>query len=109
MDVVEQIKQKAKQNNRTVVLPEGTEERTVKAAEIISQAGIAKVVLLGAEDEVKQVAAKVQADLSKVKIVEPQKSEMFKDFVAEFIEIKKKKVFRTKKQLRACNPLYSGR
>ncbi len=109
MNVVEKIKQKAKQNNRTVVLAEGTEERTVKAADIISHEGIAKIVLLGDENEVKQVAAKVQADISKVKIINPQKSDLLEGYIAEFIEIRKKKgISREEAASLMVNPLYFG-
>ena len=56
MNFIEQVKAKAKQNNRTIVLPEGNEERTVKAASIIKQEGFAKIILLGNVEEVKATA-----------------------------------------------------
>ena len=109
MNVVEQIKQRAKQNNRTVVLAEGTEERTVKAADIISHEGIAKIVLLGDEKEVQEVADKVQADISKVKIINPQKSDLLEGYIAEFMEIRKKKgISHEEAASLMVNPLYFG-
>ena len=48
--IVEDIRQKAKRLKKTIVLPEADEPRTIKAAKIINKQGIAKVVLLGAQD-----------------------------------------------------------
>ncbi len=109
MNLIEQIKAKAKKNNRTIILAEGTEERTVKAAGIISNEGFAKIILLGDIAEVKKVAEKVDADLSKVQIIDPVKSEKFDTYVDQLVEIRKKKGL-TKEQAQALlkSTLYFG-
>ena len=56
MTLLEQIRSKAKAANKTIVLAEGTEERTLKAADIILQEGIARLILLGNEAEIKGLA-----------------------------------------------------
>jgi phosphate acetyltransferase len=91
MNLIEQIKAKAKQNNRTIVLAEGTEERTVKAAGIITKEGLAKIILLGEDNEVRQVAARVGADLTGVTVINPVKSPKYKAYSEEFYELRKKK------------------
>lgn len=91
MNIIEEIRAKAKTKNKTVVLAEGTEERTVKAASIITAEKIAKIVLLGDEAEVKAVAKKMDADLSGVTIITPEKSADYATFVAELMELRKKK------------------
>ena len=55
MSVIEQIKAKAKSNKKFILLPEGTEERTIQAAALITEEGIAKVALMG--DELLPVAS----------------------------------------------------
>lgn len=109
MNLIEQIKAKAKKNNRTIILAEGTEERTVKAAGLVANEGIAKIVLLGDEVEVKKVAERIGADLSNVQIIDPVKSDKFDTYVDQLIEIRKKKGL-TKEQSQALlkNTLYFG-
>ncbi len=58
MQLLESIKQKAKTLKKTIVLPEGTEERTLKAANIILEEGIARVILLGDREVIMQTAKK---------------------------------------------------
>ena len=71
MSLLDQIRAKARQNKKIIVLPEGTEERTVKAAEIMVKEQIAVPILLGVRDEVLGVAKNLGVDLSSVKIVDP--------------------------------------
>ena len=56
MSLMEQIRAKAKAANKCIVLAEGTEERTLKAADIILNEGIARLILLGNEKEIKDLA-----------------------------------------------------
>lgn len=58
MQLLESIKQKAKSLKKTIVLPEGTEERTLKAANIILEEGIAQIILLGDREVILQTAKK---------------------------------------------------
>ena len=46
MELLEQIKENAKKQCKTIVLPEGTEERTIQAADQIIGEGIAKIILI---------------------------------------------------------------
>lgn len=91
MSIIAQIKEKAKADKKYILLPEGTEERTVQAAEIITKQGIAKVALLGNESEIKDVAAKFNVDLSDVDIIDPAKSADFEGYVEKFYEMRKAK------------------
>ena len=52
MGLMDDIKQKARMGKKRVVLPEGTEERTIHAAQIITQQQIADVTLIGSRDEI---------------------------------------------------------
>ncbi len=65
MDFVAEMKRKAKDLQKSIVLPEGTEERTVQAAAKIKAEGIAKeVILLGNRAEIENVASKKGVDIS---------------------------------------------
>ena len=75
MSAIEKIKAKAKANVKHIVLPEGTEPRTVQASAKILAEGIAKVTLIGNVDEVKKVAAETNTDLTGVAIIDPAASE----------------------------------
>lgn len=91
MNIIEKIRAKARTINKTVVLAEGTEERTVKAAGIITREKIANIILLGDETEVNAVASKVDANLAGVTIINPEKSADYAPFVDELMELRKKK------------------
>lgn len=56
MNLLEQIKQKAKQQGMRIVLPEGLEERTLQAADQVIGEGIARISLIGAPDKIKNQA-----------------------------------------------------
>ena len=57
MELLEKIMARAKANLQRIVLPEGTEIRTLKAADIILQEKAAKLILIGNESEINKLAA----------------------------------------------------
>jgi len=60
MNFIETMHRKAKEDLKKLVLPEGTEPRTLKAAEILVKGGLlSSLTLLGREEEIRQVAQKV--------------------------------------------------
>ena len=91
MALMDIIKQKAKSDLKRIVLPEGTEERTVQASQLIAEQGIAHVILLGDPDEINRIAKEHNTDLSKVEIVDYLKSDCFEDYVNQFYELRKEK------------------
>lgn len=109
MDIISKIRQKAKEKGKRVVLPEGEEERIVKAAKIITEEGIAFVTLLGDEKKIEKLASENGLDLSKVKVINPEKSFEFDEYSQEYFKLREKKGItfdRAKKMMR--NPLYYG-
>ena len=68
-DILSEIKQKAKLLNKTIVLPEGEDKRVVKAAQIAADEDLAKIVLLGDEQKVKELND--GKDLKGVVVVNP--------------------------------------
>lgn len=73
MDFVEALKEKAKKAGKTIVLCEGEDKRVVEAAAKIVKEGIARIILIGTEEECRSVAP--EADLSGVQIVNPAESD----------------------------------
>lgn len=93
MNFVAEMKKKAVSFGKSLVLPEGTEERTVQAAAKIKAEGIAKtVILLGEESEVKKVAAEKNVNLNGIEIINPKTSQWQKEFGDEYFNLRKKKV-----------------
>lgn len=85
------IREKAKANKKHILLPEGTEDRTVQAAALIVKQGIADVTLLGNPDEVNAVAARYGVDLTGVNILDYMASEDMPRYIDMFYELRKEK------------------
>ena len=110
MNLIDQIKENAKKLNKTIVLPEGEEERTLKAADVAIKEGYANIVLLGNADNINAKAAEWGlTNIGKAKIIDP-KNNPKKEFYAEMLcEIRKKKGMQMEDALRLVeNPLYLG-
>ncbi|MDE7169052.1 MAG: phosphate acetyltransferase [Mucispirillum sp.] len=94
MDILQNFKNKAKELKRRIVLPEGFDERTLRAAVIISEEGIARLTVLGAKDE---TAAKLKeygmsADaLGGINIIDPLTSPKLKEYTDLYYESRKAK------------------
>lgn len=71
MSVIDKIRAKAAADVKHVVLAEGTEPRTVQAAEKIVKLGLAKITLVGAKAEIEAKAAELGVDLTGVSIADP--------------------------------------
>lgn len=89
MNFLEQIIGRAKKDIKTIVLPESNDIRTIKAAAMIQAQGIANIVLVGNENDIKKLAGDL--DISKAKIVDPLNSDKFEDYVNTFYELRKAK------------------
>lgn len=110
MQLLESIKQKAKKENKTIVLPEGTEERTLKAANIILDEGIARIILLGNREEILNMAKQHGlGSVEKASIIDPINWER-RDFFADMLfEIRKNKgLTREQAYELVADPLYLG-
>ncbi|MGK2889047.1 MAG: phosphate acetyltransferase [Candidatus Malihini olakiniferum] len=85
-----QLTELARQAGKRVVLPEGNEQRTVKAASICAERGIAHCVLLGNPDEIQRVAAAQGIELGKgIEIVDPEF--VRERYVPRLVELRKSK------------------
>lgn len=89
--LLEEIKVKASARKKTIVLPESHDERVLKATEILTKEGIAKVITIGNEEKIREDAAKLYVDLQGVRIIDPVKSESTSDFANMFFNLRKHK------------------
>ena len=88
-NILDEIKIKAKALQKTIVLCEGEDSRVVKAASDATKEGIAKIVLLGNEAEIK--AANPDVDLEGVVIIDPLTSEKLPAYNAKLCELRASK------------------
>ncbi len=108
MNFLEQIISRAKSDIKTIVLPESTDIRTIKAAAMIQEQGIANVILVGNKDEIKKLAGDL--DISKAQIVDPAHFDKFDEYVDTLYELRKAKgmTLEQARKLLSENVLYFG-
>lgn len=90
-ELMNSFKTRARKNLKRIVLPEGSEPRTLKAAGIIAGEKLATVILIGCEEEIRAVAALEHAHIKDVQIIDPDKSELLAGYVQTFYELRKSK------------------
>lgn len=91
MSFIEEIKNRAKQNIKTIVLPESNDIRTLEATQIILKEGFAKVILIGNEEEIFNLAKTKNLNLENVTIINPKNSPDYEEYVEKFYELRKEK------------------
>ena len=92
MDFIEQLKLKAKSNKQRIVLPEGEEERTLRAADMILSQGFAEIILIGDPEEISVNANKFQlSNISKATIIDPLNHDKVDEYVDMMVELRKSK------------------
>jgi phosphate acetyltransferase len=91
MHLVDQIKEKARKNRQTVVLPESYDERMLFAAEKIVKEELARIVILGDPAKVQAEAAAKGVNLEGVELLNPADSPKLEQYVADFVELRKAK------------------
>ncbi|GAB4336042.1 MAG: phosphate acetyltransferase [Calditrichia bacterium] len=109
MDIIQKFRAQAQKNINTIVLPEGEEERVIKAAGILLSEKIANPVLLGNPDTISEKSKSLGVDLTGAEILQPKDQPDFEDYAAEYCELRKHKGM-TIEQAREnmANPLYYG-
>jgi phosphate acetyltransferase len=92
MDLLQKIKENARKHNKRIVLPEGLEERTLRAADQIIAEGLAQIILIGNPSEVNNKANEFGlANISKASIVDPKLHENKQKYIDIMLEIRKNK------------------
>ncbi len=83
--------ERAKSDRQHIVLPEGGEERILRAAEILLKRGVVDITLLGDEEEIAKKIADLGLHLEGAGIVDPASSELHRDFARTYFELRKHK------------------
>jgi phosphate acetyltransferase len=91
MDLIAQIKQNARRQPQTIVLPESYDDRMLLAADQITSEGLARIVLLGDPEALRGRAAAIGADLGGVTLLAPAASPRLQDYVDELVALRKHK------------------
>lgn len=91
MPLVELIKEKARKNLQTIVLPESYDERMLFAAQSIVEQGLAHVILLGNPETIKATATAKEINLDHVEIIDPSKAPKLQQYVDKLVELRKSK------------------
>lgn len=92
MDLLQEIIARAKANKQRIVLPEGTEERTLRAADLLLADEIAHIILIGNPGEIRSQAAKLGlTHVDKATIVDPIDHEKKSTYAAILFELRKSK------------------
>lgn len=110
MNLLEKIVERAKSNKQRIVLPEATEERTLRAADKVLADGLAELILIGNPDEIASLASQWElGNIDKANIIDPENNPKSEEYASLLAELRKKKGM-TIEQARELvkNPLYLG-
>ena len=110
MSYIDMIKERARLDKKTIVLPESNDKRTLLAAARIVEEGIADIIMIGDEEKIMDGAGWLEVDLSKVKVVNPKTTPKLDDYVNLLYETRKAKGMTTEKarEILLSDPLTFG-
>jgi len=91
MAIMGKIWENARQLKKKIALPEGSEPRTLKAAQIIKSEKLAEVILLGNPEEISKNAIAEGVNIKGIEIIEPKTSKKYDEYVSHFLELRKSK------------------
>ena len=86
MKFIEQIKQRARKNIKTIVLPEAEDIRTIEAAATALKEEYANIVLIGNSEKIKELAESKNLDITKAKIIDPKESTKHSEYAQKLFE-----------------------
>ncbi|MDI3546477.1 MAG: phosphate acetyltransferase [Halanaerobiales bacterium] len=109
MDLMTNFKNRARENKKKIVLPEGNEPRIIKAASIILEEGLANLFILGKEEEIRSIAREEGVDIDAAVLIDPADSELADEFAEVFYQLRQHKgISREDASSQVVNPLYFG-
>ena len=109
MSFIEQIKKRAKENIKTIVLPEAEDIRTLQATRDVLKEKYAKIILIGNKQKIEGKAESNNIDISGAKIVDPENSEKYEEYVNLLYDLRKHKGMTIEKAKELVkDPVYFG-
>ena len=91
MTFIEEIKNRASKEIKTIILPEAEDKRVLEAAEKVTKESFAKVILLGEENKIKEDCKKYDINIEGVEIINPLQSEKKEEYIQKLYELRKNK------------------
>ena len=91
MSFIDGLKNKAKQNIKTIILTESEDKRVLEAAQKVKKEGFANIILIGNEEEANKLAKENNIDISGIPVINPQTSDKFEEYANAFYELRKAK------------------
>ncbi len=91
MSFIEDIKNRAKKEMKTIILPESEDKRVLEAASKVINQGFANIILLGDQDKIETECKKYNIDIRGVKIVNPLTSDKKEEYIKKLYELRKAK------------------
>ena len=91
MSYIDTIKDRARIDKKTIVLPESNDKRTLIAAAKILEEGIANIIMIGSEEKIMDGAGWLEVDLSGIKVINPQTTDKLDEYVELLYETRKAK------------------
>ena len=109
MSMMQQVWEKARRLNKAIVLPEGTETRTIQAAARVRSEGLARPILLGDEGEIRAEAEKTGTELRGIEMIDPANSPKAAEYAETLYELRKAKgLSQEEAAALAADPMYYG-
>ena len=91
MTFIDEVKQRAKENIKTIILTESEDVRVLEAAEKVKKEEYANIILIGNEADANKLAKENNIDIEGITIIDPEKSEKFEEYANAFYELRKAK------------------
>ena len=91
MSFINEIKEKARKNIKTIILTESEDKRVLQAAQKVKEEGFANIILIGKEEEANKLAKENNINIAGIPIINPETSEKFEEYANAFYELRKAK------------------
>ena len=91
MSFIEEIKERARKDIKTILLPEAEDIRTLEATKMVLEEKYAKVILIGNKERILNKAKENNIDISGAEIIEPERSEKYNEYVELLYNLRKHK------------------
>lgn len=89
MNFIDEIKTKAKSDLKTIILPESMDERVLEAAGIVAREGIAKVIVIGEDNKIRELDSNFDFDL--IEVIDPKTYKDTEDIINELVSLRRDK------------------
>lgn len=109
MSFIQEMKNKAKKDIKTIVLPETEDIRTLEAADIVLKEAYANVILIGNEAKILEASKSKRLDLTNAIIIDPKTAKEYEEYASKLYELRKEKGLTLEKARElVLDPVYFG-